>query len=433
MTELGAFYSSPGMVSEGFTLLRAEGLEKVGEGGGVEGEDIVVHRVPLGEVAGFRRGEARRRLRDRRQAAAVAGDAGLGRVTALHPSRETTEIVGVGLDFQLRLGRAGRCGRRCPRARHRPGRLQRREGQPDLLLGLGAAGPAGERIGALRAGGFELQHPLARAGPARLHRIFATAGKSAPSSAGALPNPRRQSKRKQGLAARATPLYHAADGEGREGRGISRRTLLIGGGAGVGLLVAWRFWPRSYAPNLRAAEGETIFNAFLKIGRDGRVIVAVPQTEIGQGVYTSLPQILADELGADWRTVSVEPAPISPLYANRLLAEEAADDSGWPGFLEGVGRWAARDYATENALMLTAGSTSVRAFEAPLREAGAGARALLSIAAADRWDVNWEELDTRDGFVWGPEGRIPSPSWPRRRRGSTCPSICRSAAGSTTG
>ena len=97
--------------------------------------------------------------------------------------------------------------------------------------------------------------------------------------------------------------------------------MLIGGGAGVGLLLAWQLWPRTYAPNLRAAEGETLFNAFLKIGRDGRVVVAVPQAELGQGVWTSLPQILADELGADWRTVAVEPAPLSPLYANRLLAD----------------------------------------------------------------------------------------------------------------
>jgi hypothetical protein len=103
-------------------------------------------------------------------------------------------------------------------------------------------------------------------------------------------------------------------------RKISRRTLLVGGGAGAGLALAWALWPRSYRPNLRTAPGETLFNAFLKIGSDGRVIVAVPQVEIGQGVYTSLPQILADELGADWRTVSVEPAPLSPLYANELLA-----------------------------------------------------------------------------------------------------------------
>jgi ADP-ribose pyrophosphatase len=51
--ELGLYYSSPGMVSEGFTLLRAEGLTKVNDGGGVEGEDIVVHRVALGDVPAF--------------------------------------------------------------------------------------------------------------------------------------------------------------------------------------------------------------------------------------------------------------------------------------------------------------------------------------------------------------------------------------------
>ena len=53
MTELGYFYSSPGMVSEGFTLLRAEDLRRTGEGGGVEGEDIQVHRVRLSEVPTF--------------------------------------------------------------------------------------------------------------------------------------------------------------------------------------------------------------------------------------------------------------------------------------------------------------------------------------------------------------------------------------------
>ncbi|HST35395.1 MAG TPA: NUDIX hydrolase [Allosphingosinicella sp.] len=53
MTALGTFHSSPGMVSEGFTLLRAEGLEKVGDGGGVDGEEIVTHRVKLSEITGF--------------------------------------------------------------------------------------------------------------------------------------------------------------------------------------------------------------------------------------------------------------------------------------------------------------------------------------------------------------------------------------------
>ena len=180
-------------------------------------------------------------------------------------------------------------------------------------------------------------------------------------------------------------------------RGIGRRQLLIGGGVGVGLLVAWKFWPRSYAPNLRAREGETVYNAWLKIGRDGHITVAVPQAELGQGAYSALPQILADELGADWRTIGVEPAPLSPLYANTLLAAEAAEGSNW----------LARRSATQNALMLTAGSSSVRAFEGPLREAGAAARAMLRMAAAARWHVEWETLDTRDGFVWRENDRIP--------------------------
>jgi ADP-ribose pyrophosphatase len=53
MINLGRFHASPGMSSEGFSLVRAEGLTRVGEGGGIEGEDIIVHRVPLGDIAGF--------------------------------------------------------------------------------------------------------------------------------------------------------------------------------------------------------------------------------------------------------------------------------------------------------------------------------------------------------------------------------------------
>ena len=53
MVDLGRFHASPGMSSEGFTLLRAERLTKVGEGGGVENENIIVHRVPLGDLPAF--------------------------------------------------------------------------------------------------------------------------------------------------------------------------------------------------------------------------------------------------------------------------------------------------------------------------------------------------------------------------------------------
>jgi isoquinoline 1-oxidoreductase subunit beta len=189
-----------------------------------------------------------------------------------------------------------------------------------------------------------------------------------------------------------------------ERRGISRRTLLVGGGAAAGLAVAWAIWPRDYQPNLRAAPGETLFNAFLKIGNDGRVVVAVPQAEMGQGVYTSLPQILADELGSDWRTVAVEHAPLGPLYANDLLLEGAG--KGLPSALQGIGGWAARQFNDRTALMITGGSTSIRAFETRMREAGAAARALLMKAAAERWNVEWDSLDAAGGFVLNGDQRI---------------------------
>jgi isoquinoline 1-oxidoreductase beta subunit len=179
---------------------------------------------------------------------------------------------------------------------------------------------------------------------------------------------------------------------------IDRRTLLIGGGVGVGLLLGWELWPRTYSPNVATAAGETLINAFLKIDTAGRVIVVVPQAEMGQGIWTALPQALADELGADWRQVAVEPAPINPLYANRLIAGDY-EETRLPGFLRGLGRWAAERWATDQALMVTAGSTSVRAFEQPFREAGALARALLCMAAGKRLGADWRACDTEAGFV----------------------------------
>ncbi|HVI98262.1 MAG TPA: molybdopterin cofactor-binding domain-containing protein [Sphingomonas sp.] len=176
--------------------------------------------------------------------------------------------------------------------------------------------------------------------------------------------------------------------------GISRRNLLIGGGAGVGLLVAWALWPRTYAPNLTAARGEHIMGAWLKIGEDGHVVVAVPQAEHGQGVYTTLPQIVADELGADWRTVGVEAAPLNPLYANPLAAGEL-----FAGVFDALPQRLRAQHAEHALLMLTAGSTSVRMFEEALHIAGAAARVALCKAAARRWGVDWQACGTAGGFV----------------------------------
>ena len=152
---------------------------------------------------------------------------------------------------------------------------------------------------------------------------------------------------------------------------------MIGGGAGVGLIVGYALWPRHWESELMPSKGEATFGSYIKIARDGRVTAAVPQVETGQGVWTALPQIVADELGAAWETIAVEPAPMAKGYGNPLAKEE-----GWP-----------------DEIRITANSTSVRAFEQPLREAAAIARTMLVGAAADRWNVNTATCETADGFV----------------------------------
>ena len=189
--------------------------------------------------------------------------------------------------------------------------------------------------------------------------------------------------------------------------GLSRRKFLVGGGAAVGLIVAWGLWPRDYRQNIVARDGETVLGSYLKIGRDGQVTAVVPQLEMGQGVYTVLPQILADELGADWRTVAVEPAPVNPAYANKVLAEDWAASllppEATPVLANEQGArvadWAARTAAERAAFMITADSSSIPAFAQHFREAGAAARVLLAKAAAARWGVEWEAVEVADGLL----------------------------------
>ena len=173
---------------------------------------------------------------------------------------------------------------------------------------------------------------------------------------------------------------------GERPRHISRRGLLIGGGAGVGLLLAWTVWPRTFAPNLVASPGEFVLNGYVKVANSGQITIAIPEMETGQGAFTLFAQIVADELGADWRTVGVEPAPINPLYGN----EAAVAD--WPGLSRSTPFSPPPPQLTDEAF-----APSV--FEAQARNAGAAARALLCMAAAKRWGADWMACETENGFV----------------------------------
>lgn len=182
---------------------------------------------------------------------------------------------------------------------------------------------------------------------------------------------------------------------------LSRRNIVVGGGVGAGLLIAWGLWPRAYPPNLTVGPGEQAFGAWLKIGRDGIVTVAVPQAEHGQGIATTLAQVVADELGADWRTVAVEPAPLGPLYANPVGV-----DSLFEGAFDRLPEGVRREWLRRDRVMLTAGSSSLRMFEGPARAAAATARALMAQAAARRWGVDWNSCEARDGFIVHGEQRL---------------------------
>jgi isoquinoline 1-oxidoreductase subunit beta len=153
----------------------------------------------------------------------------------------------------------------------------------------------------------------------------------------------------------------------------SRRSLLKAGLAG-GFVLAFHMPLRAenepnQPPNNLA--GQFAPNAFIRIDRAGKTTFVMPQVEMGQGVYTAIPMILADELDADFSQVALEHAPPNDkLYGNPIFGIQA-----------------------------TGNSNSIRAFWKPLRIAGATARAMLVQAAASQWQVDAASCTAANGIV----------------------------------
>ncbi|MFC3100073.1 molybdopterin cofactor-binding domain-containing protein [Altererythrobacter lauratis] len=189
---------------------------------------------------------------------------------------------------------------------------------------------------------------------------------------------------------------------------LTRRGVLTGVALGGGLLVAFALLPRRFDNPLDPLAGETVFDVWLKIGDDGVITVAVPQIEMGQGITTLLPQVVAMELGADWRQMAVEPAPVSGAYANLPLAARWAPlrELAIPMLSDEADDLLLRRWAETNAFTATADGTSMAAYELPCRIAAASARAMLQMAASARWGVAWEECEAAGGFVIHGENRL---------------------------
>ncbi|HYM08687.1 MAG TPA: xanthine dehydrogenase family protein molybdopterin-binding subunit [Terriglobales bacterium] len=159
--------------------------------------------------------------------------------------------------------------------------------------------------------------------------------------------------------------------------GVPRRQFLKFSVAASGGLLIGFYLPGSGTP-ASAEESASVFmpNAFVRIGTDERITVIVNHSEMGQGVYTSLPMLLADELDADWSKVGFDSAPVDPKYNH-------------PAF----------------GMQMTGGSSSVWSGLEQFRQAGAAARAMLVAAAAKRWNTDPASCRTESGAVFDASSR----------------------------
>ena len=160
---------------------------------------------------------------------------------------------------------------------------------------------------------------------------------------------------------------------------LSRRKLLQAGAAAGGGLLLGLSLPFSNGVAETADADGFAPNAFIRIAGDGRIVLTMPYVEMGQGTYTSIPMLIAEELEVDLKQVQVEHAPPNEkLYGNPLLG----------------------------GLQATGNSNAVRAAWQPLRQAGAIARTMLVSAAAKRWNVDPASCRAQSGEVrHAPTGR----------------------------
>jgi isoquinoline 1-oxidoreductase beta subunit len=186
---------------------------------------------------------------------------------------------------------------------------------------------------------------------------------------------------------------------------IARRTFLIGSAAIAGG-VAFGVWQyRRELPNpLEPGEGQATLNPWILIDRDGVTLIAA-RAEMGQGVYTTLPALIAEELDVAWEDIRVMHGPAAQAYYNGALMSHALpiNDYERTGFHEAMIE-AMTVIPKTIGLQVTGGSTStIDAYE-KLRQAGATARETLKRAAAERLDMAPGALGTRDGRVIAPGG-----------------------------
>ena len=191
---------------------------------------------------------------------------------------------------------------------------------------------------------------------------------------------------------------------------MKRRTLLLGtAGLAGALVVGWGLAPprsRLGKSDLwRPAEGEVALNGWIKVAADGSVALAMPRSEMGQGVHTALAMLAAEELDLPLERVRLQQAGADAIYGN--VAMFVASLPFHPLESEGeskplkvrAGEWMVSKVARELGINATGGSSSVADAWGPVRLAAATARAALLGAAAAQWKLPLDELQVKDGVI----------------------------------
>lgn len=176
--------------------------------------------------------------------------------------------------------------------------------------------------------------------------------------------------------------------------------VLAGGTVVIGVAIRPGNRANAVAP-LIAGEDETVLNVWVKISPDNKVTAIVPHAEMGQGVHTTLAMMLADEMDADWKLVSMMEAPARSEYANYALARGyLVGEAEFPTFLVDTVNGFFLTATKLTSLQITGGSTSVPTTgRHAMRVAGAAAKAVLLRAAADSWGVPLGELAASNSYV----------------------------------
>lgn len=184
-----------------------------------------------------------------------------------------------------------------------------------------------------------------------------------------------------------------------------RRFLITAGVAGGALVVGtWAFYRErdklSPPDALKPDDNQAVLTGWIKVGTDGTITVQVPRQEMGQGITTTLPMLVAEELDADPALLRFEQAPVDPLYGNATMIGDGVpvrpDDDSWLAAIMRLTQFKLGDVLGVQA---TGGSTSVRDAWVPMRRAGAAARAMLVETAAKRFGVPAGECTVEQGVV----------------------------------